>query len=695
MSPYNYIPTESYIMKRILGLSKDTRTELDPTTIDQTTNATTDVSGGGGAATTEGGIPSSSLPESPTNSSQDDETTNTETTTTSVSPPLHKLQITDPTSHPRALKILFLSSDTGGGHRASATSLAQQFQTLFPGSSYALCDIVQLDGPPPYNMLVKSYKHLSAHPQQWKLVYNVSNTRAYEMLADVHMKSAMERSVRRRIQSYDPDVVVSVHPLMTNVPVLACRNIAEDTGRHLPIFTVCTDLGSAHSMWFANGVEKLFVASDAIRELAMQRGKVPLEKIVMSGLPIRHDFAVQAIKMGERHGEEGRVYQKFVREELLGLGEYSTRKTVLVMGGGEGCGRLSNIVDALYLQFVERGMEALILVVCGRNDALVESLANRDWDGLRNKYVLARTSGADFDSCVGLLSDVGCIDGGGGVANQLRRIISSPSMTPFVSDARAAVAFANDDRNAPGGESMSLPNSRSGSPTRLEGREEEDDDDDGDHPGDNVEVLTRSCAQRNNLYDLNSLLQPCDTNDEDATGLMTIKNPIIEAASAASSNEDECSRHDNSLVDAPVKVLGLGFITNMAEYMTAADVLVTKAGPGTIAEAASLSLPVMLTSFLPGQEEGNVDFVIEGNFGTFVSDADPQGISDVVAGWLSDEDKLKELSDNAQKRGAPDAAADIVAAIGESALKWKTIDESHHTEVIEVEGEDGGGGSKG
>ena len=136
-------------------------------------------------------------------------------------------------------------------------------------------------------MLVKTYKHLSAHPQQWKLVYNVSNTRAYEMLADVHMKSAMERSVRKRILSYNPDVVVSVHPLMTNVPVLACRNIAKETGRHLPIFTVCTDLGSAHSMWFANGVEKLFVASDVIRDLAMQRGKVPLEKIIMSGLPIQ------------------------------------------------------------------------------------------------------------------------------------------------------------------------------------------------------------------------------------------------------------------------------------------------------------------------------------------------------------------------------------------------------------------------
>ena len=50
----------------------------------------------------------------------------------------------------------------------------------------------------------------------------------------------------------------------------------------------------------------------------------------------------------------------------------------------------------------------------------------------------------------------------------------------------------------------------------------------------------------------------------------------------------------------------LGFVDNIDEYMTAADIIVTKAGPGTIAEAMIKGLPVLLTSFLPGQEEGNV-----------------------------------------------------------------------------------------
>jgi 1,2-diacylglycerol 3-beta-galactosyltransferase len=37
-----------------------------------------------------------------------------------------------------------------------------------------------------------------------------------------------------------------------------------------------------------------------------------------------------------------------------------------------------------------------------------------------------------------------------------------------------------------------------------------------------------------------------------------------------------------------VKVVGLGFVTNMAEYMVAADILVSKAGPGKLLSAVDV-----------------------------------------------------------------------------------------------------------
>jgi 1,2-diacylglycerol 3-beta-galactosyltransferase len=53
----------------------------------------------------------------------------------------------------------------------------------------------------------------------------------------------------------------------------------------------------------------------------------------------------------------------------------------------------------------------------------------------------------------------------------------------------------------------------------------------------------------------------------------------------------------------------LGFVDNMSDWLRCADVVVAKAGPGTIAEAACCGVPLLLTSHLPGQEKGNAHFV--------------------------------------------------------------------------------------
>lgn len=118
-----------------------------------------------------------------------------------------------------------------------------------------------------------------------------------------------------------------------------------------------------------------------------------------------------------------------------------------------------------------------------------------------------------------------------------------------------------------------------------------------------------------------------------------------------------------------INVIPLGFISNIAEYMVAADVLITKAGPGTIAEATALGLPIMLTSFLPGQEEGNVDFVQEHKFGAFQSN--PCRIAEEVSRWMQSRESLNRMSQNALSVGNPNAAAQIATSIRESTLRWE------------------------
>eukprot|EP00619_Florenciella_sp_RCC1007_P004631 CAMPEP_0205911628 /NCGR_PEP_ID=MMETSP1325-20131115/5279_1 /ASSEMBLY_ACC=CAM_ASM_000708 /TAXON_ID=236786 /ORGANISM="Florenciella sp., Strain RCC1007" /LENGTH=311 /DNA_ID=CAMNT_0053278187 /DNA_START=142 /DNA_END=1077 /DNA_ORIENTATION=+ len=110
-----------------------------------------------------------------------------------------------------------------------------------------------------------------------------------------------------------------------------------------------------------------------------------------------------------------------------------------------------------------------------------------------------------------------------------------------------------------------------------------------------------------------------------------------------------------------------GFVTNMDEWMSAADVLVTKAGPGTIAEAAIKGLPVMLSTFLPGQEAGNVDFVKESGFGDY--SPDPEVIAARVSEWFGDPSALNSMRSAALASGRPAATLDVARNLGKTALE--------------------------
>lgn len=111
-----------------------------------------------------------------------------------------------------------------------------------------------------------------------------------------------------------------------------------------------------------------------------------------------------------------------------------------------------------------------------------------------------------------------------------------------------------------------------------------------------------------------------------------------------------------------------GFVSNMDDYMVAAEILVTKAGPGTIAEASILGVPTMLSGFLPGQEFGNIPYVVKGGFGAY--EKDPVKLGCTVTEWLGDPKKLKAMSDKAAEVGKIHSGAtlDIARDIAELVL---------------------------
>ncbi|HEU5391662.1 MAG TPA: glycosyltransferase [Streptosporangiaceae bacterium] len=61
-----------------------------------------------------------------------------------------------------------------------------------------------------------------------------------------------------------------------------------------------------------------------------------------------------------------------------------------------------------------------------------------------------------------------------------------------------------------------------------------------------------------------------------------------------------------------------GFVPDMAPWLRCADLVVSKAGPGTIAEAACCGAPILLMSRLPGQERGGVQRVTRAGAGRYL-----------------------------------------------------------------------------
>jgi 1,2-diacylglycerol 3-beta-galactosyltransferase len=116
-----------------------------------------------------------------------------------------------------------------------------------------------------------------------------------------------------------------------------------------------------------------------------------------------------------------------------------------------------------------------------------------------------------------------------------------------------------------------------------------------------------------------------------------------------------------------------GFTHDMPDFMRASDFIVTKAGPGTIAEALNAQLPIILYSKLPGQEDGNVTFVQEEGAGVWAPT--PQEVVRTLTRWISRPEERQQVVENCRRAGKPEAARTIARMIAEKlGLEGEKVD---------------------
>jgi UDP-N-acetylglucosamine--N-acetylmuramyl-(pentapeptide) pyrophosphoryl-undecaprenol N-acetylglucosamine transferase len=120
---------------------------------------------------------------------------------------------------------------------------------------------------------------------------------------------------------------------------------------------------------------------------------------------------------------------------------------------------------------------------------------------------------------------------------------------------------------------------------------------------------------------------------------------------------------------AHVRYRGMAFTDDMAELMSRADLIVGRAGVGTIAEATAVGLPMILVpgTFGGGHQEENAGAMVDAGAAVRLGDAELNGASLVATIKGLDGDRLRAMAKASASIGRRDAAQRVLRVLREVA----------------------------
>src|ERR1700682_2014449 len=104
---------------------------------------------------------------------------------------------------------------------------------------------------------------------------------------------------------------------------------------------------------------------------------------------------------------------------------------------------------------------------------------------------------------------------------------------------------------------------------------------------------------------------------------------------------------------ARARYRGMAFTDDMPDLMTSADLIVSRAGVGTIAEATAVGLPMILIpgTFGGGHQEENAASMVEAGAAARIADAELSGASLMAAIKGLDDERLRAMANASAKAG--------------------------------------------
>ena len=250
-------------------------------------------------------------------------------------------------------RVLFLISDTGGGHRSGAQAIGAALDEIDGETRFEWrIDDIATHCTFPLSQLGPAYSAALrfAPPIYGALFHATNGRRRYRTIVRFCEPLYRER-LRDSFLMYRPDVIVSVHPLLNHA---ALRARADAGMQKVPLITVITDLGKVHEGWLLPEADMTVVPAREVYQRAIERGVAP-ERLRLLGHPVHPKF------------EDVSETKADIRRSL---GLPSDTPIALLMAGGEGGGKLLPTTLAL----AKSKLPFHLVVVTGRNAALKAKL---------------------------------------------------------------------------------------------------------------------------------------------------------------------------------------------------------------------------------------------------------------------------------------------------------------------------------
>ena len=178
-------------------------------------------------------------------------------------------------------KVLIAYATGGMGHVTAARAIEEAFKNKYPEVEINKVDVIDYANTVYKKIFVDGYNFVSAKkPQMWGWLYKSFNKPISQKLPTMLSRLAIEGHFIPFVKKYNPDFIVSTHPL----PMRLISHSNEQNVIDIHSSMVVTDFG-CHSFWVDDQVNYYFTATEDVGKCLQNYGVTP-DQVVVTGIPI-------------------------------------------------------------------------------------------------------------------------------------------------------------------------------------------------------------------------------------------------------------------------------------------------------------------------------------------------------------------------------------------------------------------------